>query len=265
MKVNYHIHSIYSDGETALEDMVKAAINNEFHEIGFTDHLTLMKKNCYETQSLNQKNLEKYINEIRNLQKNYSGKIKIKSGLEIDYIPSTIKIIEQIISSFNFDFLIGSVHYIDEWAFDLPESQEIWGNLNLNEVNKLYDKYYRLLTQAVETGLFDIVGHLDVIKKFGYKQIRLKEVHKLIKKVNENGLVIEVNSSGLKYAAREIYPSLDILNIAFDEDTSITLATDAHKPEEINYRYTDLIEQVKKAGYTQTVIFNRQSKSKINF
>ena len=121
-KTDYHIHTTFSDGKASPEEYVSHAISAGISEIGFSEHLSLFKEN--QDWCMNPSNAQNYIDYIRNLKSN-TNDIKIKAGLEIDFIPGKEKEIGRFLDNLELDYRIGSVHYLGEKTVDLgPEFYE---------------------------------------------------------------------------------------------------------------------------------------------
>jgi histidinol-phosphatase (PHP family) len=160
-KTDYHIHSNFSDGKAAPEEYLTAAVSAGISEIGFSEHLSLFREN--QTWVMNPENTGEYVNYIDDL-KNKSNRIIIKTGLEVDYFPGKEDEIESFLSRFNLDYRIGSVHYLGEKSVDL--GPELYEEKNIDD---LYESYFEHIIAAVGSGLFDIIGHCDLIRIYGYK------------------------------------------------------------------------------------------------
>ena len=108
--------------------------------------------------------IEDYVHFIRQVKDN-KYPVKVKFGLEVCYIPETADLLAEILKKYDFDFLTGSVHWIDGWGFDHMGQKELWASKNLDEV---YKRYYEIMFQLCESSLFDGLAHPDSIKCFGY-------------------------------------------------------------------------------------------------
>jgi len=155
--VDYHMHSILSDGKNTYEEMAMAAIDKGLEEVGFTDHLCLKPVDW----SMKQIDIPVMTSQISDLKEKLGGRINIRFGIEVDYLPGYEDELHELISQIPVDYVIGSVHFIDDWNFDTDQS--LYGKWSNDE---LYEKYFTLVQEAAQSGLFDIIGHIDIIKKF---------------------------------------------------------------------------------------------------
>ncbi len=252
--VDYHTHSILSDGAVSYELMVLAAIEKGLDEIGFSDHVGL-KPVTWAMQEVDLPVMSRQIAEIR---EKYGHLITIRYGIEMDYFPGKEEQIARVIASLPLDYVIGSVHFIDDWNFDGDES--LYGKWSNDE---LYGIYYRLVQKAVSSGLFDTLGHLDIIKKFGvYPETDQTPLYEETAKIiSRSGMVVELNTGGLDKPCAEFYPGPRWLEILFAHDIPVTLSSDAHHPLQIARHYQQAVSLLKKTGYHQIVRYHDRKRS----
>ena len=160
-RTDYHMHSTYSDGRSAPEDYISPAIAAGLNEIGFSEHLTLFRDP--EDWNMNPVNISHYINHLESLRE-ATKKIKIKIGLEVDYFAGKEDIISAYLESLPLDYIIGSVHYLGEKTVD--DGPDFYEGKN---INRLFESYFDSVIEAVGSDLFDIIGHCDLIRIYGYK------------------------------------------------------------------------------------------------
>lgn len=233
-KYTYHCHTTFSDGENTPREMIEKAIELGFEEIGISDHLTYNR--YYYERMLYTEDCEGYISDIRKLAEEYKDKIKVLVGAELDFVsnPACYHWAKAIKDNLGFDYLIGSVHYCEL-------GNNYLGHINLNnysngEQNQLVDTYWENMYACVSSGLFDIIGHLDLINrlipknKFNHFE-KQKEIIDIIKK---NNTVMELNTSGYRYKNKEQFPSIEILKYAKEKNVKIVISSDAHNIERLN-------------------------------
>ncbi len=249
--VDYHMHSILSDGRNTYEEMALAAIDKGLDEIGFTDHLCLKPVDW----SMSLIDIPVMISQIQDVKEKYGDRINIRFGIEIDYFPEYESQIQDLISTIPFDYIIGSIHFIGDWNFDMDQS--LYGKWS-NDV--LYEKYFTLVQQAAKSGLFDIIGHIDIIKKFrvypeSNQDTLFDETMRIIK---ANNLVVELNTGGLDRPCAEFTPSPHLLEMCFAHHIPVTISSDAHRTEQIARHYDSALALLSKVGYTELVGFNKR-------
>jgi len=257
MRLDYHIHTTFSDGRNDLHECVHEAAKKRIDEIGFSDHIYLKK----EDWSMVPADLPKYVSKIGALKK--LSQISIKTGLEVEFVPYQMEGLMQEINRFDFDYLMGSVHFIGDWQFDSEKQIEEWKR---RDVNQVYEQYFDLVRTMAKTRLFDFVGHLDLVKKFGFRpRSDLKDLLlETVRTISKSGMCIEVNTGGLRKPCHEIYPSEKLLKMCFDNGLPITLGSDAHLSEDVGAGFDKAIDFVRKAGYAEIVKFTKRNHEPVN-
>ena len=244
--VDYHLHP-YSHGEKnnygikLMEDFINYAVKNKIKEIGFSDHDEFSQKLNWESMDYIKKH----------------SPIPLLKGLEFDYIPGREEEITTKISKYELDYSIGSVHYIDGWGFDNPAFIDEYEK---RDIDQCYLEYFNNLKKAVNSGLFNIIGHFDLIKVFGYRPVKIKlmEIIKpILKDIKRTDLVLELNTNGLNKPVKEIYPSIEILEMAYQLRIPITFGSDAHQAKRVGENIAKYTALVKKIGYTELAVFNK--------
>ena len=256
---DYHIHTYYCEhAEGKIEEYIERAIYLGLVDMAFSDHSPLpypKRKGI----AMDISNLSEYKREIRFLQEKYKEKINIKLALEVDF-PLWYPI--DNLKTEDFDFLIGSVHYIEKWGFDNPEEIENYKHWNVQVLN---EKYYNTLLNMIKSGYFQVVGHLDLIKKFAiFPKIYpdnslIKEIIFYIKK---NKMAVELNTSGFRKPIKEAYPDNFWLEKLYNNDIPIVISSDAHSPDEVGYKIKWATSILKKIGYRKIAVFFNK---KMNF
>ncbi|GAX62852.1 histidinol phosphatase and related hydrolases of the PHP family [Candidatus Scalindua japonica] len=258
--IDYHIHTSrcgHADGK--MIDYVKKAIECGIDEIGFNDHLPLNGDSGKVLGlAMGLEELPGYVKEVKQLRKLFP-QIRIKLGVEADYTPESVSYTRELLNKYNFDYVVGSVHYIGEWAFDHPGEREKWDS---KDVDLVYKDYFELLRKSARTSLFDIIGHCDLVKKFGDRPNNeiSQDLEDTAKVFKECGVAIEINTSGLRKPVSEIYPSCDILNVYQKYDIPIVFGSDAHTPDDVGRDFDKAMLLAEQAGYKEFVTFDNRKK-----
>ncbi|MBF0532166.1 MAG: histidinol-phosphatase HisJ [Candidatus Omnitrophica bacterium] len=260
---DYHMHTKlcgHADGEPA--QYVERALALGLTEIGFSDHAPLVSHRDPGI-TMDHSELPQYHQMIENIRAQYKGKIKIRTGIEADFLPGFETQTQALLGSYPYDYVIGSIHFIKRWGFDDPIQRQEWDNKDIDEV---YREYYELLRQSAASGLFDVMGHVDVVKKFGHKpsQPMIDDVKRTAQTFKKAGVAIELNTSGLRKPVKEMYPSLWSLEIYAAAGVPLTFGSDAHKPEEVGADFDQARDLALKAGYKKYVIFQNRKIFKQN-
>lgn len=181
---------------------------------------------------------------------------RVKFGLELDYIPGMESRIESFIKQYPFDYVIGSVHWLGDFGFDLAEMRHLWRGRDLEQT---YDEYFTILTRMAESRLFDFVGHPDVIKVFGDEPERPAFLQGWYERLAEtfarNGSVIEVSTAGLRKPVGKLYPAPGLLQRCSSAGVRIVVNSDAHRPEDVGADYDKAVAFAVSAGYRELTAF----------
>ena len=250
MLVDYHVHAVahgeYKYSKEWIDQYLDSAFRRGIKEIGFSEH-------------------DEFVNLVdfdlfTKMQINHRNDIKLRLGLELDYIPGKEKEIKKIILQRPYDYVIGSVHYIEGWGFDHPDFQE--GFLE-RDIDDIYHKYAVILINMVQSGCFDVVGHIDLVKIWGHrprKKSSLYYLEPVLRAIKENNLAVEINSAGLRKKVAELYPAADLVNKMFSYGIPITFGSDAHHPDQIGEGLAEAYQSAQQAGYRYLVRFNQHKK-----
>ncbi|MDB6055349.1 MAG: Histidinol phosphate phosphatase, partial [Verrucomicrobiales bacterium] len=232
LPADYHMHTPLC--RHAVGDPVEYAqhaIAQGLTEIGFSDH-SPMSRDDFDDWRMRMDQLSGYVESVRRAAALFPL-LKVKLALEVDYLPGHEEWIRQLAAEYPWDYLIGSVHYIsDSWDVDNPQKISLWKERDPFEV---WSMYFDRLTQAAASGLFEIIGHADLPKKFNF--IPAQDCSPLFEKflamVKKKDICIELNTAGLRKNCREIYPSPSFMEIASRLEIPITFGSDAHDPDEV--------------------------------
>ncbi|MFP4525259.1 MAG: histidinol-phosphatase HisJ family protein [Bacteroidales bacterium] len=258
MLVDYHTHTFLSDGKGKHNEFVKAAYEKGFEEIGFSDHFSIVPTEW----GINENDIQYMKETIIALKENTNLPLKIKFGAEIDYIPGKEKETEKLISSLPLDYVIGSIHFIEYWNFDTSPD-----HYDDKDIETLYEKYFNLLNSAVNTGMFDIVGHADVIKKFNHrpKKKPMEMYEKVIESIATNNMTVELNTSGKNKPCKEFYPDITFLEMCYQNNIPMMINSDAHKPDQIGQYFMEAAELLKKIGFKKISTFTERKRKMVTF
>lgn len=254
MRADYHMHTSFSiDSSAEMEKMILSAINLSLNEICFTEHID-------EVPSHRENDCDHmaYSIELSRLKEKYKNDITIKMGMEFGMQTGTIPAFKEIFSKYDFDFIILSCHQVDNLEFwdqsyqkGKTEEEFVIGYYNeILEIIKKYDDY-------------SILGHLDVINRYDnygiYPFEKLKPIlTEILSIVIKQGKGIEINTSSFRYKLKDTTPSNNILKLYKNLGGNIiTLGSDAHKEEDIAYKFDDIIELLKDIGFDYFCTFDK--------
>lgn len=260
LPADYHMHTPlcrHATGEPA--DYAAHAISLGFREIGFSDHSPMIEDDFDDWRMRNDQ-LDEYVTKIHRAQRDHP-QITIRLALEVDYLPDRREWIRELAARHPWDYLIGSVHYISGgWDIDSPFKRELWDRC---DVDAVWTEYFDRLTQAAGSGLFEIIGHADLPKKFGHKPASdiTPLIARFLDACKASDTAIELNTAGLRKDCREIYPSRTILELARTKGVAITFGSDAHAPGEVGADFAAAIKLAKEAGFQSFRRFEKHKKA----
>ncbi len=175
---------------------------------------------------------------------------RVLFGIEADYYEGCEYFLRDWLPYQGFDFVLGSVHFIDGWGFDNPEERHVWDSV---DVTATWRKYFEAVSKLADSGFFDAVGHLDLPKKFGYRpsQGELKEMARpALDRIADAGMGMEINTAGLRKPVGEMYPSPEVLSMALRRGIPICFGSDAHSPADVGSGFDLALHLAKETGYT---------------
>ncbi|PKP52119.1 MAG: hypothetical protein CVT92_10450 [Bacteroidetes bacterium HGW-Bacteroidetes-1] len=269
--INYHTHTLYSDGKNQPYEYVEEAIRLGMTAIGFSDHSPLLFDNPF---SIKNNELGNYANEIRELQKYYSDKIEIFLSLEMDFIPGMSENFQQLKERVGLDYVIGSVHLVGKdkqdnlWFTDGPDpaiyDQGLFDFYD-NDIRKAVGAFYNQTNEMIESQVFDIIGHFDKIKMHNQNRYFLEtekwyqnNVFETLHLMKQKGLIVEINTRGIyKKRSDSLYPSGWILHEMKKMHIPVIISSDAHQPSEIQAEFKRAVETLQAAGYHEIMWFQQ--------
>lgn len=247
MVMDYHAHTNYSDGVPVWR-MMRAVQNLSLDAIGFADHCNVSSRdpmiqhkkvagfNLDETWERREVALEQ-------MQKEFDT--NILSGVEIDFHPDDMEEIRSFLENTDFDYVIGSVHFIEDVNVHVPR---YFAEKSDEERRDAVDRYFDMLIQLIESELVDIAAHMDVIERNpSLRGIPTEEhYHKVADALEASSTVTEINAGRVLQDYGQTHPRPDFLNILRDRGIRFTRGSDAHTPQELKKRtvfLTDFFEE----------------------
>jgi len=260
MRATYHNHSNRSDGKSPISEFVSFAQKHDIDELGISDHLCILPTGETSQISIPLDALDEYVREIDSFKKFVRPEIRL--GVEVDWFQGQGDIILNAIEPFPFDYRIGGVHYVQDKEID--KSSLYWRSKTQHERDHVYRLYWNSVREMSESGLFDIVAHLDLPKKFGfYPQADMTQcIKEALTSISRNNLVVEYNTAGFRKPCADGYPSMEILKICRKMDIPATLSADAHVPQHLLFAFEKGMNRLQAAGYTEIARFKHR---KISF
>jgi len=260
----------------SIEDYLRQAINSRLQTIGLSDHfpyefLKNIERIPFEEYAITLPEIEDYLSTAEKLKEKFKTNIIVRIGFEVDYFKNQALALNEHLNKIKnrLDYILGSIHILNfrngrgAWGFDDSRFRRDFEHYGSQQV---YINYYRKLQKMInsEDFDFDIVGHLDLPKKFKdnptNKEEVFDEVMKALELIKARDKTIEVNTGGLRKPCKEQYPSEKIIKEMYSLDIPILLGSDAHKPKDIAWKFKKTIKILKRIGYNQLANFNKRKR-----
>lgn len=269
-KINYHVHTTGSDGKLTPEEVIENAIKCNVTNICFTDHYPAPEGIDLEANGFYPQEL---FDKLIILKEKYKNKIDISIGAEFDFVEGFDDWYKKEIQKRKYDYLIGSVHRVIEKKENVHfwDSKEKKADL-INKMGKkeYVKRYYEMIKNMIKSGLFDGVGHFDIIKLINPEQNLFdenedwyrKEVKETLDVLDKSGMCLEINMRGfMKQGEDKQYPSFWILQETKKRNIPITIGNDFHNKGgdvKVDDFLDKAYELAKKADYTKALIFKNR-------
>lgn len=275
ISADLHLHTCYSHGSNTPFEMAVAASRAGLALAGFTEHSPRPAGYNYTREYREQltRFLPRYVKEILELKAaaKSNGKCKILLGLEMDWLDGQESFISQSIHAYAYDYIIGSVHFLDHWGFD--DGSGPWMDASQEQCEVWYEEYFRTWKNMLASGFFQIAAHPDLIKIFSRDQFHIwlnkRDSRELIRAclvtLRGHGMAMEVSSAGLRKVCKEIYPARPIMQMARELDIPISFASDAHCMNDVARDFNILADYAKEFGYTSHWIYDNGKKYELQF
>jgi histidinol-phosphatase (PHP family) len=186
----------------------------------------------------------------------------LRLGIEADFVAGTEDRMANLLQARDFDYVVGSVHFIRDRAVDMTE-WSVWGQGHSAE--EIWRRYFQTLGEAARSGLFDVLAHPDLVKIWGRERPLpegdLRRYYELaIDGIAESGIAIEVSTAGLRKSVRELYPAPALLQMCLEAGAPVVLSSDAHRPEDIGADYDQALELLERLGIRELCVFERRER-----
>ncbi len=259
MIVDMHNHTpLCNHAKGEIQEYILAAIQAKTKFFGFSDHAPMDFDPKYRMKF---NEMKQYEQDVLTAKEKYASQIHILLGYEVDYLPGHM---DNRVLNADVDYLIGSIHFLEGWGFDNPEFIGRWEEQNIDEI---WQKYFDTIKDMANSRLFDIVGHLDLIKVFKFmpKSDIVKMATPALIAIKDSGMVLELNVAGYRKKVGEPYPSKALLQKAYELNIPITFSSDAHEPQQVNMFNEEIVSLAKSIGYTQCSYFIKRKQHSLSF
>ena len=244
---DYHVHTPFSDGHDEVDACCERALALGLPELGVSDHVAPLGFAPGEEYAADHERLGEYVSAVREAAARHPG-LRVLCGVEVDFIPGRERELAEVLDRLDLDFRLCSVHFTDGFPFNATAHRHDPG-WDVPEL--VFRRYWQLVRQAVETGLFDVLAHPDLPKRWGYRHREdlapLED--EAIAALRETGTAIEINTSGLRHPAGELYPAFGLLRRACRAGVPVTFGSDAHHVEDVGAAFPEAVASARRAGY----------------
>jgi histidinol-phosphatase (PHP family) len=187
----------------------------------------------------------------------------LRLGIETDFVPGGEDRTANLLEARDFDYVVGSVHFIREGAVDMDD-YSAW--TSGRSVEEIWRRYFQTIGEAAASGLFDVLAHPDLVKYWSPNRAErplpegdLRRYYELaIEGIAEAGIAVEVSTAGLRKRAGEIYPAPAFLEMCLQAGAPVALSSDAHRPEDVGADYDQALELLERLGVSELCVFDRR-------
>ena len=186
----------------------------------------------------------------------------LRLGIEADFVPGREDRMADLIDARDWDYVIGSVHFLRDRALDMRGDWDVWRSESPEEV---WARYFETLGEAARSGIYDVLAHPDLVKVWGADSPRpegdLRRFYdRAMDGIGESDVAIEVSTAGLRKSVGEIYPAAAFLEMCLEAGRPVTLSSDAHVPEELGHEYERAVEWLEGLGVSELAVFERRER-----
>jgi histidinol-phosphatase (PHP family) len=259
---DYHVHSEFSvDCKIPVTEMCRAAIAAGVTEIVITDHVDHEPAD----PGTGYYHAEAYFQSIERARAEFGDQLVVLAGAEVDFNRRIAGEVERFLSQHDYDFVIGSVHYGEGGEIIFPE---FFAAKTLDDV---FLPYFDEIEAAVDTGLFDTVGHLDLPKRYAprthrtYDPLTYRErLQPIFAKLIRQGMSFEINTSGIRQAPKTSMPGPAIVRWYVEAGgTLITTGTDSHAPQTVGAGLATTMDMLQLCGIDAISSFRRRRRTQV--
>jgi histidinol-phosphatase (PHP family) len=266
---DYHLHLRPDDDRSPGHERCFTAENVERYldaaraagidELGVSEHvyrfqqsLELWRHPYWERQATD--DLDAYCEFVRTTP--------LRLGLELDYVPGAEEKAEELLAARDFDYVVGSVHFVGDGAVDMEEFG-IWAQEE--DPDKVWRAYFAAVAKSARSGLFDILAHPDLVKMWGQAKAGpdgdLRNFYEpAVEAIAESGIAVEISTAGLRKPVGEIYPAPAFAEMCAEAGAAFALSSDAHTPEQVGFEYDQALSLLASLDVDEICVFERRSR-----
>jgi histidinol-phosphatase (PHP family) len=260
---DYHLHLRPDEEDTPperyftaenVDRYLAAAKEAGVDELGVSEHvyrfaqaLDLWRHPFWEEQARD--DLDAYCDFVRTTP--------LRLGVECDYVPAAEDRTAQLLEGRDFDYVVGSVHFLGEAAVDHP-GWDVWERSG--DPDEVWRRYFEALAECARSGLFDILAHPDLVKVWGGARPSPARDPRFyyepaIEAIADSGIAVEISTAGLRKPVAELYPASAFIEMCLEVGAAFALSSDAHLPEQVGFGYAQATELLASLGVEEICVF----------
>jgi histidinol-phosphatase (PHP family) len=268
MLTDYHVHLRPDDNGTDASTYFTAANAERYREtaaergvqeLGVSEHIHRFTaaldvwQHPFWRQSARD-DLDAYVSFVRE-------ETDLRLGIEADFISGREDRMANLLEQHEWDYVLGSVHFLGDYAVDFDDETDIWKHETTPE--RIYQRYFEAIAQSALTGAYDVITHPDLVKIWGSARPAPEKDHRFyyepaIEAMLEADVAMEVSTAGLRKPVGEIYPARGMLEMAVDAGIPIALSSDAHTPDHLAFGYDKAVELLTDCGVREIAVFEKR-------
>lgn len=243
-------------------EYVEAAIAAGLDAIAFTDHLPMYWLGAGQIDpglAMAMEELPRYVDAVLSLRDRYAGQLEVLLGVEADFIPGHEATLARLLGSYPFDVVLGSVHHLGDFWVDAPSSRPRYEQGEA-EVEAIWRRYAELIIEAASSRMFDVLAHLDLPKKYGFRAAApfAGLQSEVVGAVAASGCAVELSSAGRRFPAGESYPAPEVVALLASAGVPFVLSSDAHAPELVGEGFAELVAGARAVGIKAVAVFRHR-------
>lgn len=243
-----------------LKQFTSEAKAKGIQHFGISEHAYhfYQTKNILSNQWVNERRYYDMEDYVKLFGQAWDANIDVKMSIEMDYTPGKHQEMRQFIESYDFDYVIGSIHWIGNFGIDLAEYRSEWDK---RDVKDTYIQYFDQVVTLAQSNLFDIIGHIDLVKIFNYiptdEQFLMEQYERATTALSNSKTCVEISTAGLRKPVGKLYPDPRLLQLCYKKNIPIVLSSDAHVPGDVGADYDQAISLAKSVGYKTLMTFEK--------
>jgi histidinol-phosphatase (PHP family) len=245
--------------EANVERYLEAAAEAGIAELGASEHIHRF------TQALDIWRHPFWIEQAQDDLGAYSefvASTPLRLGIEMDFVPGREDRIAAVLDSQPFDYVIGSVHFVGDFAVD-DDEYDIWSCES--DPDRLWKRYFETIAEAARSGLYDILAHPDLVKVWGAERPRPVRDPRFfyepaVEAIADAAVAVEVSTAGWRKPAAELYPADAFAAMCVDAGAAFALSSDAHVPEDVGHEYDRAVKEMRGWGIEEICVFERRER-----